>query len=64
MTVKRFFSRIRYFLAPARVERDLAREIEAHLALLEDGFRERGMSAEAAHRAACLALGRRIGVSA
>ena len=53
----RFFSRLRHFLAPARTEQDLAREIEAHLALLEDGFRERGMSVEDARRAARLALG-------
>jgi hypothetical protein len=32
--------------APADRESDLARELAAHLALLEDDFRRRGLSAE------------------
>jgi predicted permease len=54
---RRFIRRLYHVLRPATAERDLAREIEAHLALLEDGFRERGLNAEDAHRAARLALG-------
>src|SRR6188472_3391249 len=38
-------------------ETDLAREIAAHLALLEDGFRRRGMSEDQARRAANRAFG-------
>ena len=40
-----------------RPDRDLAREIDAHLALLQDNFEARGLSPDAARRAARLALG-------
>jgi putative ABC transport system permease protein len=49
----RFYSVIR----PGRAERQLAREITAHLALLEDSFRERGMTPEEARVAARRAFG-------
>ena len=40
-----------------RPDRELAREIDAHLALLQDGHEARGLSPDAARRAARLALG-------
>ncbi|HXC75678.1 MAG TPA: ABC transporter permease, partial [Candidatus Acidoferrum sp.] len=55
--VRRFVLRLSHAVRPAKAERDLTREVDAHLALLEDGFRERGMSASDARRAARLALG-------
>ena len=45
------------FLQPARAERDLAREIDAHLDLLQDEFRRRGMDADEARLAAIRAYG-------
>ena len=42
---------------PSRLEADLAREIDAHLALLEDEFGRRGLAPEEARRSARLALG-------
>jgi hypothetical protein len=39
------------------VSRDLSRELAAHIALLEDKFQRRGMTADEARRAARLALG-------
>jgi hypothetical protein len=38
---KRFLYKLRNFLQPGRAERDLAREIDSHLNLLEDDFRRR-----------------------
>lgn len=55
--LRRFISRLRNVLRPAPAERDLAREVASHLALLEDGFQRRGMTREEARRAARLALG-------
>ena len=54
---RRFVLRVYHALRPAKAEHDLAGEVDAHLALLEDGFRERGMSDAEARRAARLALG-------
>src|SRR5882724_13553148 len=54
---RRTLLRLLNALRPSRAERDLAREVDAHLALLEEGFRERGMSDAEARRAARLALG-------
>ena len=42
---------------PAAAGPDLAREIDAHLALLQDTYEARGLSPDAARRAARLALG-------
>jgi hypothetical protein len=46
--LKRFLFKFRNFAKPGRAEQDLAREIRSHLDLLEDDFRQRGMSAESA----------------
>src|SRR5687767_2686943 len=47
--VRRFLLRLREFAWPFRSESDLEREVAAHLALLEDEFRRRGLDpAEAA----------------
>jgi putative ABC transport system permease protein len=53
----RLLRRLWLSLAPGRHDADLAREIAAHLALLEDDFRRRGQSADDARRSARLALG-------
>jgi putative ABC transport system permease protein len=55
--LRRFFLRLFRFFDAARAERELEREIQAHLGLLEDDFRRKGMSAEEARRAALRALG-------
>ena len=54
---RRFVHRLLSFLRPGRAEQQLEREVGAHLALLEDGFRRRGMTAEEASAAARRALG-------
>jgi predicted permease len=54
---KRFLYKLRNFVRPGRAERDLAREIESHLELLQDDFRRRGMSANEARLAAKRAYG-------
>ncbi|MBI3400368.1 MAG: ABC transporter permease, partial [Acidobacteria bacterium] len=53
----RFIHRLGNVFRPHRAEPDLAREIAAHLALLEDDFRRRGLSAEDARLAARRAFG-------
>jgi putative ABC transport system permease protein len=50
--LRRFLLRLRDFLRPGRAEKELAREVASHLALLEDEFRRRGMDPEDARRAA------------
>ncbi len=54
---RRFAARLLSVIRPWRAEDDLAREIEAHLALLEEDHRRRGLTLDAARRAARLALG-------
>ena len=54
---RRWLARLLNSLWPGRAEADLAREIDAHLALLEDEFRRRGRAPEDARRLARLALG-------
>jgi len=54
---KRFLYKLRNFVAARRAEEELAREIESHLALLQDEFRRRGMSADEARLAAKRAYG-------
>ena len=49
---RRFLLRLRAFFRNGRAERDLGREISAHLQLLEDRFVAEGMSAEEARYAA------------
>jgi len=55
--LRRFAHRVRALLFTDRAERELDREMAAHLALLEDEYRRRGLSHEAARREARLALG-------
>lgn len=54
---KRFLYKLRNFVRPGPAERDLAREIESHLELLQDSFRRRGMNANEARLAAKRAYG-------
>jgi putative ABC transport system permease protein len=53
----RLIYKLRNFVLPGRAERDLAREIESHLGLLQDDFRRKGMSADEAQLAAKRAYG-------
>ena len=56
--VRRSFLRFYYLLfANSKVEAELAREIGAHLVLLEDEYLRQGMTPEDARRAARLAYG-------
>ena len=55
--MRRFVLRLRNGLRPAKAEPDLAREVAAHLALLEDEFVRRGMTREEAGFAAKRAFG-------
>lgn len=55
--MKRTMSRLRALFRSRRVEEDLDREVAAHLALLEDAFKARGMTDEDARVAARRSLG-------
>ena len=55
--LNRFFSRCARTFGRVKAERELAREIEAHLALLADDFQSRGMSSGEARLAARRAFG-------
>ena len=55
--IRRLFLRLFNAFRPGRAERELAREMAAHLALLEDEFVRRGMPPDEARLAARLALG-------
>ena len=55
--MRRFFSRLYNVFRPAQPEPDLAREMAAHLTLLEDDFRRRGLTPEEARLAARRAFG-------
>ena len=55
--MRRFFARLANLLQTSRRESDLAREIESHLALLEEDFERRGLPPEAARLAARRAYG-------
>ena len=55
--MRRFFARLANLLHVSRMESDLAREIESHLALLEEDFERRGLPPEAARLAARRAYG-------
>ena len=55
--ITRFLAKLESFFFRERAERDLAREIDAHLALLQDDFEGRGMTPEEARRAARRAYG-------
>ena len=56
--MRRFFERLLNLLRIRQPDRDLAREIDAHLALLQDTYEARGLSPDGARRAARLALGK------
>src|SRR5438445_8554448 len=55
--LRRIFLRFYLLFANSKVEAELAREIGAHLALLEDEYLRQGMTHEDAQRAARLAYG-------
>jgi hypothetical protein len=55
--MRRLLARLMNAFRPERAEADLEREIGAHLALLEDEYRRRGMGEEEARLAARRALG-------
>lgn len=55
--VRRFLHRLRAFLRPGASERELARELTAHLGLLEDEYRRRGLRPDEARLAARRSLG-------
>lgn len=55
--LRRFLLRVLTALWPHRAEADLGREVQAHLALLEDDFVAKGMDREAARHAARRAFG-------
>src|SRR5262245_7600237 len=55
--MRRFLIRLIAIFRRGRAEREMSREMAAHLALMEDDFQSRGMSAEEAHLAALRAYG-------
>jgi predicted permease len=55
--IPRIFRKLLSYFTHSRVEAELAREISAHLALLEEEYLRRGMPREAARRAAILCYG-------
>src|SRR6185503_5296835 len=55
--LRRFFLKFYLLFANSKVEAELAREIGAHLALLEDEYLRQGMTPQDARRAARLAYG-------
>src|SRR5436190_4352314 len=54
---RRFWRRLATFFRDSKAEEELAREVRAHLTLLEDEFRRRGVSADDARLAARRAFG-------
>jgi predicted permease len=50
--LRRFLARLYAFFNPNRAERELAREVDAHLGLLEEEYQRRGMTIDDARRAA------------
>jgi len=55
--LRRLFAKLCALVAPERAERELAREVESHLALMEDEFQKRGMQVDEARAAARRAYG-------
>src|SRR5215467_15810324 len=55
--LRRIFLKFYLLFANSKVEAELAREIDAHLALLEDEYLRRSMTPEEARRAARIAYG-------
>jgi putative ABC transport system permease protein len=56
-TVQRFLLRLVHFFRPHRAESELERELAAHLGVLEDEYKRRGMADDDARLAARRALG-------
>ncbi len=56
-TVRRMIAKLRNLLRNRPAEEELAREIAAHLALLQDDFQKRGMAPEDARRRARRVIG-------
>src|SRR5258705_13332051 len=54
---RRFWRRLATFFRHGKAEEELAREVRAHLTLLEDDFRRRGVPADDARLAARRAFG-------
>jgi predicted permease len=55
--IRRFLLRVFHACRPAAAERELDREVEAHLGVIEDEYRAAGLSEREARRAARRALG-------
>src|SRR5438128_204729 len=55
--MRRFLVRLHNLIRPGRAEQEFAKELASHLALLEDEFRRRGMTAAEARLAARQAIG-------
>ena len=55
--MRRFVYRVLAFFRGVEAERELEREVAAHLALMEDDYRARGLTTEQAQRAARIAIG-------
>lgn len=55
--MRRFLAKLTSLLRKGKAERELAREVESHLALLQEDFERRGFSAEDARQAARRAYG-------
>ena len=55
--MRRLLKRLANVVRPTRAEAELGREVDAHLAVLEDEFRQRGMTSEEAWYAARRAFG-------
>ncbi len=55
--LRRLALKLYAFLRPARAEQELTREVAAHLGVLEDEFRQRGMTSETARLAARRSFG-------
>ena len=56
-SLRRLLHRLANVVAPRRAERELAREMAAHLALLEEKYQRRGLSDSEARDAARRAFG-------
>jgi len=57
VSIRRFVERVLNLFRVRRPEHDLAREIDSHLTLMQEGYEARGMAPDAARRAARVALG-------
>src|SRR5690349_19315180 len=55
--MRRFLARLLEFVRAGHRDTDLRREIDAHLALMQEDFERRGMTPDAARRAARVAFG-------